>query len=347
MNKIIIPTGYMGSGSSAITDLLSEYDGYEAENGSFEYVFLHCPNGVFDLEDKLLNGNNAVRSDEALDSFLQEMQELFERKLWWPGNYKEKLSPRFMEYTMDYVEDLTEFKLDYYWYYQEKLDAGMFMKLCLRKILRMISAGHIVLKRPLTHTPMRIAIPDPEVFYEKTKKYLERLFEEMGIRDKNLILDQLLLPFNLHRMKHYFGDNVECFVVQRDPRDVFISNKYVWKKMDCPVPYPIDPMKFCRYYRKLREMYREIDNPHIHLICFEDLIYNYEETVSVIEKALGLSGSQHKDFQKCFDPSKSIQNTQLFRKKEYREEMQILERELKEYLYEFPYEREVCLDKAF
>lgn len=26
-NKIVIPTGYMGSGSSAVTDLLSEVDG--------------------------------------------------------------------------------------------------------------------------------------------------------------------------------------------------------------------------------------------------------------------------------------------------------------------------------
>ena len=31
MNKIIVPTGYMGSGSSAITDLLSEIDGYDAD----------------------------------------------------------------------------------------------------------------------------------------------------------------------------------------------------------------------------------------------------------------------------------------------------------------------------
>ena len=53
-NKIVIPTGYMGSGSSAVTDLLSEVDGYSCSNGNFEYVFMHCPNGVFDLEDKLL-----------------------------------------------------------------------------------------------------------------------------------------------------------------------------------------------------------------------------------------------------------------------------------------------------
>lgn len=67
--KVIIPTGYMGSGSSAITDLASEYSECSNLHKSYEYVFLHCPNGLFDLEDKLLTGNNALRSDEALRSF--------------------------------------------------------------------------------------------------------------------------------------------------------------------------------------------------------------------------------------------------------------------------------------
>ena len=49
MKKIIIPTGYMGSGSSAITDLLREYPVINTKNADFEYIFLHAPNGVFDL----------------------------------------------------------------------------------------------------------------------------------------------------------------------------------------------------------------------------------------------------------------------------------------------------------
>lgn len=69
-HKIVIPTGYMGSGSSAVTDLLSEIDGYSCTNGNFEYVFMHCPNGVFDLEDKLLKGNNDLRSDESFRHFI-------------------------------------------------------------------------------------------------------------------------------------------------------------------------------------------------------------------------------------------------------------------------------------
>ena len=47
-----------------------------------------------------------------------------------------------------------------------------------------------------------------------------------------------------------------------------------------------------------------------------------------------------------FNPDISINNTQLFRNYENQEEMEIIERELKEYLYDFPFvyeksEREV------
>ncbi len=89
--KIIVPSGYMGSGSSAITDLFSEVKGVNAERGTFEFVFLHCPNGLFDLEDKLLIGNNALRSDEALHSFAHTMKQLYDKKYWWVGHYQQNV----------------------------------------------------------------------------------------------------------------------------------------------------------------------------------------------------------------------------------------------------------------
>ena len=107
-NKLIIPTGYMGSGSSAITDLICEFDGYEADNGTFEYVFLHCPDGLFDLEDKLLIGNNSMRSDEAIRSFEKRMYELYSNKYWWVANYKKRIGREFWKYTKDFTESLVQ-----------------------------------------------------------------------------------------------------------------------------------------------------------------------------------------------------------------------------------------------
>lgn len=89
-NKIVIPTGYRVRVRPAVTDLLSEVAGYSCSNGNFEYVFMHCPNGVFDLEDKLLKGNNALRSDEALHTFYSCMKTLYTNKYYWVADYKDQ-----------------------------------------------------------------------------------------------------------------------------------------------------------------------------------------------------------------------------------------------------------------
>lgn len=348
MNKIIIPTGYMGSGSSAITDLIQEFRGYESSHGSFEYIFLHCPDGVFDLEDKLLTGNNAIRSDEALHSFEKCMRELYTRKFWWPGNYKKNLHPDFWKLTQEYLGKLTQYEPKDYWYMQEKLSFASFIKMCFRKALMLISAGKVVLKRPLTYPQMKISLVDAEEFYQASREYLNGIFDCMGLQDKNLILDQLLLPFNLWRMEHYFGDYVECFVVERDPRDVFISNKYIWAARDNnPVPFPTDVEGFCDYYKRLRGMERSVNNPHVHRIFFEDLLYRYEESVERVRGILGVKKKDHVAQFSYLDPKKSIHNTQLFLRDEYREEVARIEQELSEFLYEFPYRREVDMTKVF
>lgn len=347
MNKIIIPMGYMGSGSSAITDLISEFEGYDINNGSFEYVFLHCPNGLFDLEDKLLVGNNAVRSDEAIHSFRNMMNDLYSKKLWWPANYKKNLSPDFMKITEEFLGEIIQYEPDDFWYMQEKLDAGMFIKMCVRKAVRILTRDKVMLKKPLSYSPMQLSFIDAESFYAASRKYLNSLFEEMGLQEHHLVLDQLLLPYNLYRMENYFGEEAECFVIDRDPRDVYISNKYVWAKMGVVVPYPTNPEQFCVYYRRMREQERPTDNPHVHRFHFEDLIYRYEESVDRVCDNLGLDKDMHKHQKTSFVPERSIQNTQLFNYPEYREEMKIIEAQLKEFLYDFPYARDVDMGQVF
>lgn len=347
MNKIIIPTGYMESGSSAVTDLISEFRGYEALNGSFEYILLHCPDGVFDLEDKLLIGNNAIRSDEALRTFRKRMYELYHEKFWWPANYKKHIGRNFMDVTDAYIENLVQYQMNAYWYMQEICTFPVFVKLCIRKFIFVITRGKVLLEKPLQYKPMQVSFVGPDEFYKKTKQYLNAIFEMLGIKEHHLILDQLLLPFNLYRMDKYFGNNTECFVVERDPRDVFVANKYIKCKTAEIVPYPTEADKFCEYYKRLRQIEKPCNNPHVHRIFFEDLIYRYEESVEMILDILCLDKTAHRKKRKVFNPDRSINNTQMFLKPEYQREIEIIERELEEFLYDFPYKREPCMNQSF
>ena len=337
--KVIIPTGYMGSGSSAITDLMSEIESVDVSKGTFEYVFLHCPNGVFDLEDKLLIGNNAVRSDEALHSFANTMKQLYDKKYWWVGHYNEKVGVDFWKETIKYVQQLIQYKNDYYWYYQENVTIKMIPRLMCRRLLRMISGGRCQGKKVLSYAPMWVSFISPEEFYDISQKYIYNILDMMGFSRGSLVLDQLVLPFNLFRFEKYFKEDAFVFVVERDPRDVFISNKYYWSKQDGVVPYPTDVYKFCEYYKSMREMEKTVNNTQVCRIRFEDLIYRYEETVNEIFERLGWDQTRHVRKKEAFNPERSIYNTQLFLKNEkYRNECAIIKDELKEFLYDFPYE---------
>ena len=347
MNKLIIPTGYMGSGSSAITDLICEFDGFDAENGTFEYVFMHCPDGLFDLEDKLIIGNNSMRSDEAIRSFEKRMYELYNRKFWWVANYKKKIGKEFWKITQDFIDSLVQYKSDSYWYMQERLNLYRFIIMGFRAVLRVISGGRINLNRPLEYKPMRISFLNEQQFYEKAGTYINNFLKCMGIEEKNIILDQLLLPHNIYRAEKYFDDRMECFVVNRDPRDVFILNKYIWPKVNETVPFPTEVNEFCGYYRGLRSIEKKGYNLHVHMIQFEELIYNYEYPLKKVMKILKLDETMHSAKKQKFNPEKSINNTQLFIKDEYKAEASIIEKNLSEFLYDFPYANDADVTQSF
>ena len=55
--KIITCASYYGTGSSAVTDLLSEYSSIRSL-GRYEYRFAWDPDGVSDLEFNIVQNNN-------------------------------------------------------------------------------------------------------------------------------------------------------------------------------------------------------------------------------------------------------------------------------------------------
>ena len=152
MKKIIVPTGYMGSGSSAITDLISEFRDCQNEFKTYEYVLLHCPNGLFDLEDKLLIGNNAIRSDEAIRSFETQMRKLYNKKFWWVGNYQKIISSNFMKITEEYINNIQEFNFPGYWYTHEEVNTKMFFKLLVRKPLKILTGNKVRFNKILKYS---------------------------------------------------------------------------------------------------------------------------------------------------------------------------------------------------
>ena len=164
---------------------------------------------MFDLEDKLLIGNNSMRSDEAIRSFEKRMYELYSNKYWWVADYKKRIGEEFWEFTKKFIDSLVQYKSDSYWYMQERLNFSRFVKMAVRAVLRMVTVGKVNLKKPLEYYPMYLSFVNSEEFYQKARNYINNILLCMGIDKKNIILDQLLLPHNVYRAENYFDDRSE------------------------------------------------------------------------------------------------------------------------------------------
>ena len=335
--QIIVTTGYMGSGSSAVTDFLSEVQGINVNNGDFEYIILHCPNGMFDLEDKLLIGNNALRSDEAIHQFRKQMKNLYDLNNYWPGNYQNNVSEDFLRLVDRFISTITTANVKGgYWYYTE-MPINLKMQ-CLwycKRLIGKITNNKLSLKKPCRYNNLTLCFPSRELFYKSAKQFINSFLDYF--EGEMVVLDQFLLPHNLFRIDRYFGDELKVIVVERDPRDVFLLNKYIWYPKKIDIPYPTDVVEFCNYYKGMRTTEISCHSNHILRIHFEDLVYNYETTAQNILNFLGVSEGRHVNKFNGFNPNVSISNTQLFKRLNHVEnEVKIIEKDLSDYLFKFP-----------
>jgi len=259
---------------------------------------------------------------------------------FWPGSYKELVSKSFYDYSLSFVSDIitTSFS-DSYWYFQEfpqtyKMKLSLLLRALIQKILY---STKFLNKPPLLYKTINISIPSPELFYEAAKRFINAIINDLGIEKTNLILDQLLLPHNLSRLNNYFDSNIKVIVVDRDPRDVFILNKYVWSKTGDIVPFPFEVNEFITYYQNIRKSETIVNDNNILRLHFEDLIYQYNQSMNTLYKFLNISSNRHMRKKSKFNPELSIKNTQTYKMDCVpKEEIQTIEKKLKDYLYPFP-----------
>ena len=328
MDKIIVPMSYMGSGSSAVTDLLKEYEGINTKNSDFEYVFLYAPDGLFDLEYKLLYNNNAIRSDEAIKNFRKLMKKLYHYDGWGIANYKDKISHNFMNVVESYLDSIITSKYQGIWYYHQKPSKiAWLMRVIKRIIFKKITKPKQV--------QLEMSMVSSDDFYEKSRRFILNVIKEISYKEENIVLDQLILPHNLNLIDNYKIEGLLPIIVSRDPRDVFVLNKYFWKPRNQEVPYPTDVKEFCNYYKMMRENEKKT-NTSVLRLKFEDLVLNYEKTKQDIENFIGIESIHHKAKFKYFNPNISVNNLQVYNRDiDYLPEVEIIESELFEYLYNF------------
>lgn len=335
--RFITCASYYGTGSSAVTDYVSEFDTvYSFTNEEFR--FIQDPDGISDLEFNLVECFNRHNSGHALKRYKRLVDfycgNVFGRK------YTAFFGDKWKECSYEYIDALTDFTYHGWWMY-DLYDRGSFFyfrKRILNKLLHMtIWSGQIdrqynSMKSEITYG----SHPSEEKFLKCTQDYIHNLFNSVVPKNMDILMvDQLLPPMNLKRYLRYFKDPIQVVVVDRDPRDVFILDKYVWK--DGILPNDVET--FCKWFKYTRAHRKEenLNTDNIRFVRFEDLIYKYGDTTSQLRVWLGLSEKHHKRAGQIFNPNISKRNTQTWKDlPQSKNEIEYIEANLSEYLYKFP-----------
>lgn len=336
MIQLITSTGFGDSGSSAVTDILREYDCIETKCSEWECTFLHEGDGLADLEDSIREGHR-LKVDLAAARFLELAKKLSEQ-----ADYKALFKRMFYKISKEFIDSLFEMKWNGGWHRRdpEKNSYSFVEKrriACAEGFYNAKSSKFTLYENYGWHPTYRYYNEmryetDIEHFLKCAKTYTSRLVEAMNCQKNLLCIDQLLPPTSIEKYLRYFEIAPKVFVVDKDPRDLYITNQIFNASRYIP---SADIDVFIKWYRATRSKSRE--NWNLQNVCslkLDELCSDYDNQIAKIEAFLGLPKGAHTKKLSYFEPEKSRTNTQIYRRyTNYSAEISKIEKELEEFLY--------------
>ena len=325
--KLITCVGYTNSGSSAINNILMEFEDCCALTPYNECRFLQDPDGIADLEYNLFDNRQRLNSEYAIKRY-KIYTTKYDRR-----NFTQIFGKNWINYNQEFIKSITQFSYNSYWH-ADIINFNIFYKVkhySIRLYRNLMNKLFKVSKEDVAnHFPsleMRLPIDSRDIFLKNTRQFCEKLFNSLNKEEKKFgIVDQLVPPRNVGRYLRYL-DNLKVIIVDRDPRDIYIDSML---KNDRAFPKNVE--KFCKIYKDSRAGKNTEEN--ILEIRFEDLIYNFEKTFKVLVEFIGIDINSRKTPGKFFSLEKSKENTKLWEKhKKFSKEVAYIEKELIDYLY--------------
>lgn len=157
---------------------------------------------------------------------------LYENNFFSMGGFKALLGKEFYSSLENYMKHLVQFRVPGHWEYHYG-GSRFNLKKMLGSIRRTLMHEQIIgelYKMPYydkTSSLQYSFVTDKE-FYALTKKFIYRYFSMIKGSDHrpNLILNHFLLPHNAFRIPRYFDNDFRLIIIDRDPRDVYVMEKY-------------------------------------------------------------------------------------------------------------------------
>ncbi|MBR1765160.1 MAG: hypothetical protein IJ746_07165 [Ruminococcus sp.] len=330
---IVGACGFGSTGSSVISDYLSEYQNSNIQVlDDIEFTWVSETDGLIDLQYHLMNPHNRTDgSIMAIHRYILHMQKNEKHYEKCGGIKKDVLRKSVYKF----LNSITDVKWN--WYIDD-IEMGIFERLIKLSLLRGRVIPFIEKKRgsqircyPMQEVSLSMY---PKDFDRKAKKHVRELLLAMGADlSKTIVLDQ---PFsgNNPQASFPFYDDPYAIVVDRDPRDnyIFAKTKLLGRNHFMAIDNVQD---FVKYYRAIRDNqpYKKA-NPRVLSLKFENLVYDYDNTTAELRRFLRLPDNPNP--KSIFDPSLSINNTQVFRRfPRYKKDIEYIEANLSDYLFDF------------
>lgn len=331
---IIGACGFTGSGSSAVTDYLKEFESVCVVDRP-EFILAHAPDGLEDLDFQLNHHCCKYTSSEvAIKRFRRNVENYFVSKM----KSKEK-ALQLRKATEEYIAAITQVSWIGFGSADLQLMSSTFERYLFNLAKRMIPYMPSSMKMNWRLYPahkMEFSV-QPNDFYLLSQKYVEKVLIILGADfSKTIALNQ---PFSGTAPQDAFPffKEPKAIVVDRDPRDQYVLAKMFYHKLGKIYQIPTSTVDdFISYFIKMRECSRvnEVTSDQVLQLRFEDMIYKYKETSMKINDFCKLDEAQRKGH--IFDPNMSKNNTQVYKRyPELEKDIKKIEYQLSDFLYDF------------
>jgi len=330
--NVIDLSGYSFSGKSAVYDVISGWDGYYSHGKEFEFDLIRVQGGLLDLRLALTQKHwSPVRSSEAIRNFIRLVHHMggdrnLLSRLRRSGASYDHYFPSFSLLTNEFVRSLVESSWQCEWPFALYSRDNAYLTAI--KLARKFGFSR--------EDTVYLARSSEADFDTKSSEYFERLFAPIAARGfRWLVLNNAFEPFSPERSIELF-DHAKAIVVDRDPRDVYISALRAGIIEGSQVGLAVTGGSVSNFIRRFR-IYRSVANaksPHVYRMQFESLVLDYEDEVERIRIFLDDASVTTTSQGRAFDPAKSLRNVGQWRRLDdllLLDDVAVIKSELSEY----------------
>ena len=326
--SIVCVTGFGHSGSGAVVDLLSEYKGVDVigladKNGSlrddsgFEFDFLRATGGLFNIEAQY-HDKGWFPMGDAIRMFLRLIAYMH---LEVGGRFNNE----FLNATRDFLDKLLLPMSN-----NVSADGGA-CGYAGRGHLSVlgVEGARLVWGDNGVERAFHLRKLSVSEYRGIAREYISRVLDILT-SERIVVLDQAVTDWtaDIGRYRDYLGP-LKLIAVYRDPRDSFVTGRHF---KECWLP--CNPKDYAMMVRNWMEPYMRLMDSDFLIIRFEDLVGNYTEVVSRIERFLGLTSEAHVRAKQAFDPNVSAKNIGIYKTYEDQKSVSVVAQMMPEFIYQ-------------